>query len=39
MTFPCEVKERLQNKDLQKQKEGKMQKNRTKTKNDKVLAV
>jgi hypothetical protein len=39
MTFPCEVKERLPNKDLQKQKEGKMQKDRTNTKNNKVLAV
>jgi hypothetical protein len=39
MTFPCEVKERLPNKDFQNQKEGKMQKERTKTKNNKVLAV
>jgi hypothetical protein len=39
MTFPCEVEEKLPNKDLQKQKEGKMQKDRTNTKNNKVLAV
>jgi hypothetical protein len=39
MTFPCEVKERLPNKDLHNQKEGKMQKDRTKTKKSKVLAV